>query len=100
MRIAGKGVLRDFWQSRPEHADAEAPLQAWLREAMAANWTKPTDVKAKFRHASILKAGRVVFNIRGNKYRLVTVINYEAGLVRIRWVGTHREYDRIDVEAV
>ena len=97
MRVIAKTALRRFWESHP---DAEQPLRAWHGEAKAAAWKTPADVKAKYRSASILRAGRVVFNIGGNKYRLVVKINYPFQVVYIRFLGTHRQYDRIDAETI
>ncbi|MTK63614.1 MAG: type II toxin-antitoxin system HigB family toxin [Methanobacterium sp.] len=99
MRIIKRKVLIEFWE-RPGYADAQAALEAWYREAKAAAWKDPADIKAKHGTASILKGGRVVFNIRGNKYRLIVEINYKSGIAYIRFVGSHEEYDRIDAEVV
>lgn len=99
MRIISKKALTDFWQ-RPGCADARGAMEAWYREAKVAEWKDPADIKAKHGSASILKGGRVVFNIRGNEYRLVVKINYKSGIVYIRFVGTHEEYDRIDAEVI
>jgi mRNA interferase HigB len=93
MRVIAKGPLRDFWKTHP---DAEWPLRAWHAEAEKACWHTPADVKASYRSASILPGDRVVFNICGNKYRLVVKINYAYQIVYIRFVGTHNAYDRID----
>lgn len=97
MRVISKKTLREFWQ---RHPDAEQALKAWYAEAEAASWQDPPEIKAQFRSASILKDSRVVFNICGNKYRLVAKISYKNAIVLIRFVGTHREYDAIDVEGV
>ncbi len=83
-----------------KYPDAEEPLQAWYREALHAKWTNPHIIKVQYRSASVLQSGRVIFNIAGNKYRLVVKINYSSGIVFIRFIGTHRQYDRIDVETV
>ena len=100
MRIIAKRTLREFWSSSPKYADARAPLEAWHEEVLEANWESPQQVKAQFRNASILKDSRVVFNIKGNDYRLVVKINYPYRIVYVRFVGTHRQYDEIDVEKV
>lgn len=101
MRVLTRKTLRLFWESEPRHLGAKAPLEAWLAEAEAATWESPADVKGKFRNASILKAGRVVFNIKGNDYRLLVQINYEMGVILVTWVGTHKDYDEIeDIQAV
>lgn len=97
MRVIAKTALRNFWASHP---DAEQLLRAWYGEAKAAAWKTPADVKAKYRTASILQGGRVVFNVGGNKYRLVVKINYPFQIVYIRFVGTHRDYDRINAETI
>lgn len=97
MRIIAKTALRNFWE---KHPDAEQPLRVWHGEAKATVWNTPADVKAKYRSASILQAGRVVFNIGGNKYRLVVKINYPYQVVYIRFIGTHRKYDHIDAETI
>ncbi len=97
MRIIAKRTLREFWQRYP---DAEEPLLAWYREVEAEDWETPAKVKAKYRNASIIGDNRVVFNIKGNDYRLVVKINYRYRVVYVRFVGTHGEYDAIDVEEV
>jgi mRNA interferase HigB len=99
MRVLSRRTLREFW-NRPGCTDAKLPLKAWFREAERATWLNPADVKAAYRNASIVGEGRVVFNIAGNKYRLVVRINYPYGIVYVRFIGTHREYDRIDATKV
>jgi mRNA interferase HigB len=94
MRIIAKKSLREFWE---RHPDAEEPLLAWFREVEQEDWDTPAKVKEKYRSASIVGKNRVVFNIKGNSYRLVVKINYAARIVFIRFVGTHADYDRIDV---
>lgn len=79
---------------------AKTPLEDWHAQAAEADWTRPSDIKAQYGDASILKGGRVVFNIGGNRYRLVVKINYEFRIVYVRFIGTHDEYDRIDVETI
>lgn len=98
MRIIAKRTLRAFWESAATYADARAPLEAWHAIVAAADWATPGDVKAQFRNASILKRGRVVFNIAGNKYRLVVRINHPYRIVYIRFIGTHGQYNKIDAE--
>lgn len=100
MRIIAKRTLREFWESNHKYTDAKAPLEAWHEEVTEADWDNPQQVKAQFRHASILKDSRVVFNIKGNNYRLVAKINYPYRVVYIRFVGTHQQYDEIDVETI
>ena len=99
MRIIARKTLREFWQ-RPNRQDAEQPLKAWFREVYRADWKGPSDVKQAFRNASIVGKQRVVFNIAGNKYRLIVRINYPYRVVYIRFIGTHREYDEIDAAEV
>lgn len=93
-------TLRGFWESDPRHNVAEGPLRAWVAEVREAKWSDPSDVKAKYRNASILKGGRVVFNIKGNDYRLIVNINYPAQVIYVCWVGTHKEYDDVNAETV
>jgi mRNA interferase HigB len=98
MRIIARKALRKFWEKHPEAAE---PLKAWYSEVEGASWTNPAQVKQKYGSASVLKNNRVVFNIGGNKFRLVTAIGYVGGgVVLIKFVGTHEEYDAIDAEKV
>lgn len=97
MRIIALRTLRDFWE---QHADSQAPLRAWFHEARRTEWDSPAAVKTKYRNASILGDNRVVFNIKGNSYRLVVKIHYPKRVVYIRFVGTHAAYDRINAEEV
>ena len=97
MRVIAKRTLREFWERFP---DAEHALKSWHAEAEAAAWQSPAEIKIQYRSASILKDSRVVFNICGNKYRLVVRISYKNAVVFIRFVGTHKEYDMIDAEVV
>lgn len=97
MRIIARKTLREFWE---RHPDAEQPLRAWYDDARNAEWKTPSDIKAVYRNAGIVGNNRVVFNIKGNDYRLVAAINYTVGVVYIRFVGTHGEYDRIDVTTI
>lgn len=100
MRIIAVSTLKEFWTDQPQFRDAEEPTMAWYREAVKANWSTPNEVKQQFRNASILKDGRVVFNIAVNKYRLVAWINYPYRVLYIRFIGTHQQYDQIDVQTV
>jgi mRNA interferase HigB len=97
LRIIAVSALREFW-SRPGRSDAEQPLRAWVSVAKAADWSRPAEIKATFRSADILANDRVVFNIGGNKYRLVVAVHYRGGRVFIRFIGTHAEYDKIDAK--
>lgn len=100
MRVIKKRTLINFWEDNPEYFDAKEPLEAWYQEAKRADWTTPHDIKAQYKNAGILQDSRVVFNIAGNKYRLVVRINFPHSVVYIRFVGTHKQYDKIDVETV
>jgi len=99
MRIIARKTLRQFWE-RAGHHDAEQPLRAWFAEARKAQWKTPAAIKAQYRSASFVGSDRVVFNIHGNKYRLVVAIRYDLGICFIRFIGTHPQYDKIDVEAI
>ncbi len=99
MRIISRGTLRDFWDKK-EHRSSEQPLKAWLAEAKKAQWSTPQEIKNKFRNASFIGGNRVVFNIKGNDYRLVVQIQYAAKIAWIKFIGTHKEYDQVDVETV
>jgi mRNA interferase HigB len=100
MRIIALSTLKAFWEEHPEYIGAKEPTLAWYRHALVADWSAPADVKQYFRNASILKDGRAVFNIAGNKYRLVVWINYAYSVVYIRFIGTHKQYDKIDVQTI
>jgi mRNA interferase HigB len=91
------GMNNYFWKRQP---DARQSLQAWYTDAKQADWKTPSDIKDHYRNASILSDNRVMFNIKGNKFRLVVAINYKIGIIYIRFVGTHREYDKIDSSAI
>lgn len=97
MHVISRKLLKDFWEAHP---DAETPLRAWFKEAEDATWKSSAELKSKFGSASIIDEKRVVFNIGGNKYRLVTWVHYRHGRVMTRWIGTHKEYDKLDVGAV
>ena len=97
MRIITKRTLREFWE---RHPNAEEPLLAWYREVEQEDWDTPAKVKAKYGNASIIGSKRVVFNIKGNDYRLIVDIEYKLKIVFVVWFGTHAEYDRIDAKTV
>ena len=97
MRVIAVSTLRAFWERYP---DAEQPLKAWYEEATSAGWSKPADIKAQYRSASVLKNRRVVFNIKGNDYRLIVATAYKLQIVYVKFVGTHKEYDAVDAETV
>lgn len=100
MRIIALSTLKAFWSSSPSYTDSIEPAMAWYREGLKADWATPNEVKAQFSNASILRDGRVVFNIAGNKYRLVVWINYAYRVVYIRFFGTHKQYDAIDAQRI
>lgn len=100
MQVIAKGTLREFWESSPSHSEAEIPLVEWYRHMERAIYRTPQEVKAELRTASILKGARVVFNIGGNKYRVVLAIDYQRQLGFVRFVGTHAQYDQINAETV
>lgn len=100
MRIIALSTLKEFWESDPAFSDAIEPTLAWYRHALKADWASPSEVKEEFRSASILKDGRVVFNIAGNRYRLVVWINSAYRVIYIRFIGAHAQYDQIDVQTI
>ncbi|MCK9393970.1 MAG: type II toxin-antitoxin system HigB family toxin [Methylobacter sp.] len=97
MKIVSLKILREFWILHP---NAEQHLKAWVDDIKRATWTQPADIKAKYRSASILKNRRVVFNIKGNDYRLVVAVAYQFSAVYIKFIGTHAQYDAIDAETI
>ena len=97
MRVIAKRTLREFWE---QHPDSAQQLMSWYQEASRAEWLSPNDIKRKFASASILKNSRVVFNISGNKYRLIVEVNFPRKWVFIRFVGNHKEYGRIDANTI
>ena len=97
MRISSRKALRLFWN---DHSDAQQALQAWYADVKQAQWKSPTDIKRTYRNASILANNRVVFHIKGNKYRVIVAIQYKFKIVFIRFVGTHQEYDQVDAATV
>lgn len=100
MRIMARSTLRQFWESNSAFADSETPLVEWYRHMEKASYRTPQEVKAELRTASILKGARVVFNIGGNKYRVILAIDYQRQLGFIRFVGSHAQYDQINAETV
>lgn len=89
--------MREFWEI---HSDCEQQLKSWFRETSKAEWTNPNEIKNEYPSASILNDNRVVFNIKGNKYRLIVKINFEYEMVWIRFIGTHKEYDAINATTI
>jgi mRNA interferase HigB len=100
VRVISRSAIRRFLARKPSFADADVPLRAWFHEARRANWRSPAEVKRQYASASILKNSRVVFNIAGNKYRLIAKINYDYQVLYIRFIGTHAHYDRVDAEEI
>ena len=98
-RVISVRTLKEYWE-KPDYSDAEQPLRAWYAEAKDARWSNPNDIKGQFHSASIIGKNRVVFNIKGNKYRLIVAIKYDFQIVYIRFVGTHKEYDAIDARSI
>lgn len=94
MRVIARGTLREFWEQPGRH-DAEEPLKAWFAHASAASWAQWADVKADFPRADWVGNDRVVFDIGGNKYRLVVKMEFSKQMIFIRFIGTHQEYDQI-----
>ncbi|MFT7723399.1 MAG: type II toxin-antitoxin system HigB family toxin [Roseateles sp.] len=97
MRVIAVSTLRTFWE---RHPDAEQALKAWHEEATHAAWAQPADIRAQYRSASVLKNRRVVFNIKGNDYRLIVAIAYRLQIVYVKFVGTHQDYDAVDALTV
>jgi mRNA interferase HigB len=100
MRVIALRTIKQFVESRPEYADAREPTLAWYRQVLRADWASPAQIKREIHHASILKDGRVVFNVAGNKYRIVVWINYPYRVAYVRFIGTHAQYDTIDAQTV
>lgn len=97
MRVIAKKILREFWE---KHNDCEQQLKAWFQEASKAEWTSPNEIKAEYPSASIIGNDRVVFNIKGNTYRLIMKINFDYLMVWIRFIGTHAAYDKINAKTI
>lgn len=97
MRIISISTLANYWQQHPQ---AEQPLKAWIAEVRRANWQTMHDIKTQYRNASVLKNRRVVFNIKGNDYRLIVAVAFRLGAVYIKFIGTHSEYDKINADSV
>ena len=97
MRVIAKKILRDFWTV---HNDCEQQLKSWFQEASKAEWKNSNEIKQEYPSASILNDNRIVFNIKGNKYRLIVKINFGYQMVWIRFIGTHAEYDKINANEI
>jgi mRNA interferase HigB len=100
MRIIARRTLREFVERRRGHRDQPALLDAWFDEVKKARWSSAADIKRSYATASIVSAERIVFNMKGNDYRLVVAIDFEKAIVWIKWIGTHRDYDKIGVSGV
>ncbi|MBN1533885.1 MAG: type II toxin-antitoxin system HigB family toxin [Spirochaetes bacterium] len=100
MRIIARRTIVEFYSGKHEHDDARKQLEAWYSEVRSAHWKNPADIKEQYRSASILKHNRIVFNICGNKYRLIVKVNYPGQIVFIRFIGTHGQYDSINAEEI
>jgi len=99
MRIISFRTLREFFE-KPEYSDAEVSLRAWYHDDKTAEWKNSNELKKQYKNASIIGEGRVVFNIKGNDYRLVIAIDYEFQVIFIRFIGTHKQYDKIDAKTI
>ena len=97
MRVIAKKILRDFWGN---HKDCEQQLKSWFQEASKAEWTNSNKIKAEYPTASIIGNNRIVFNIKGNTYRLIIKINFDYQMIWIRFIGTHAEYDKINAKTI
>lgn len=97
MRVIAKKILKEFWE---KHSDCEQQLKSWYQETTNAEWKNPKDIKLEYPSASILNDNRIVFNIKGNNYRLVVKINFDYQVIWIRFIGTHSQYDRIDANKI
>jgi mRNA interferase HigB len=97
MRVISRKKLREFWE---RHPDARSSLESWYEDVKHADWTMPDDIKTVYRNASFIAHNRVVFNIKGNQYRLIVLVQYTYRLVYIRFVGTHQEYNKVDVKTI
>jgi mRNA interferase HigB len=97
LRVIAKKILRDFWE---KHENCEQQLKSWFREVQKSVWENPNQIKEEYPTASILNNNRVVFNIKGNNYRLIVKISFEYQMVWIRFIGTHGEYDKINANTI
>jgi len=99
MRIIALRTLREFWEN-PKYADSELSLRSWYHDVKSADWNNSNELKQQYRNASIVGEGRVIFNIKGNIYRLVVLIDFEFKVIFIRFIGTHKQYDEIDSKTI
>ena len=99
MRIIAFRTLREFWE-KPEYSDSETLLRSWYFDVKSSEWKNSNELKLNYKNASIVGKGRAIFNIKGNKYRLVILIDYEFQIIFVRFIGTHDQYDKIDVKTI
>lgn len=99
MRVIAFRTIQEFFKE-PEYSDSEVSLRAWYYEAKIADWNNSNELKKQYKNASIVGEGRVVFNIKGNDYRLVVAIDYEFQVIFVRFIGTHKQYDKIDAKTI
>jgi mRNA interferase HigB len=97
LRVIAKKILREFWVI---HKDCEQQLKSWYQEALKAEWTNPNDIKIEYPSASIIGNNRIVFNIKGNSYRLIVKINFDYQMIWIRFIGTHAAYDGVNAKTI
>ena len=99
MRIIAFRTLREFWE-KPEYSDSETSLRSWYHDAKKSDWKNSNELKQRYKNASIVGEGRVVFNLKGNSYRLVVSIDYEFQVIFVRFIGTYQQYDKIDAKTI
>ncbi|MEA1872982.1 MAG: type II toxin-antitoxin system HigB family toxin [Bacteroidota bacterium] len=99
MRIIAFRTLREFWEN-PKYSDSETSLRSWYHDAKNSDWKNPNELKQQYKNASIVGEGRAVFNIKGNYYRLVVSIDYVFQVIFVRFIGTHKQYDKIDTKTI
>lgn len=97
MRVLAKKILREFWESYP---DTEEQLKSWFQETVKGKWPNPNFVKDQFPNSRLISNNRVIFNIKGNQYRLIVRVNYKYQMVYVRFIGTHEDYDKIDLTKI
>jgi len=97
LRVIAKKILREFWD---KHNDCEQQLKSWYQEASSAEWKNSNEIKLEYQTASIIGDNRVVFNIKGNTYRLIIKLNFDYQMIWIRFIGTHAEYDKINAKTI
>ena len=97
MRIISKKTLKEFYECNI-YSDSKNSIEAWHKEVLNSNWSNPNEIKEQYGNASIIGSNKVIFNICGNKYRLIVKINYKAKIIFIKFIGTHKQYDKLDIE--